>query len=262
VRAYVDYGGHPGIYFLSLDAARLAPVAAARWSHPAAVLPRGDDCPSPGRNGALQEQAGRCEVLLGRSRFPAPVTKTCPDVRRGARPRRGGTVEVSGVRGLSSRTCSGRHSRGTSLCNSRPALRSPTYAAQARTRRTPRRAVATTATGPEPQPYQEFESIDLRAMALQQRIALKPDPRPRGLVTRGLRRHARTRAAPRPVPPRSRPTVQLSSLGRDWATSAANTNTRAWSSEPGTTQSPRGIDFANGRRAEKGAGGRQASDPA
>src|SRR5918998_582712 len=30
VRTYVDYGGRPGIYFFSLDTARLAPVVAAR----------------------------------------------------------------------------------------------------------------------------------------------------------------------------------------------------------------------------------------
>jgi uncharacterized protein len=34
VRAYVDYGGHPGIYFLSLDTARLAAVAAAPMGAP------------------------------------------------------------------------------------------------------------------------------------------------------------------------------------------------------------------------------------
>jgi uncharacterized protein YqjF (DUF2071 family) len=33
VRTYVDYGGRPGIYFFSLDAARLAAVAAARRAY-------------------------------------------------------------------------------------------------------------------------------------------------------------------------------------------------------------------------------------
>jgi uncharacterized protein len=33
VRTYVDYGSHPGIYFISLDAARLAAVAAARRAY-------------------------------------------------------------------------------------------------------------------------------------------------------------------------------------------------------------------------------------
>ena len=33
VRTYVDYGAHPGIYFFSLDAARLAAVAAARRAY-------------------------------------------------------------------------------------------------------------------------------------------------------------------------------------------------------------------------------------
>jgi len=33
VRTYVDYGSHPGIYFFSLDAARLAAVAAARRAY-------------------------------------------------------------------------------------------------------------------------------------------------------------------------------------------------------------------------------------
>jgi uncharacterized protein len=33
VRTYVDYGTHPGIYFFSLDAARLAAVAAARRAY-------------------------------------------------------------------------------------------------------------------------------------------------------------------------------------------------------------------------------------
>jgi uncharacterized protein len=33
VRTYVDYGSHPGIYFISLDAARVAAVAAARRAY-------------------------------------------------------------------------------------------------------------------------------------------------------------------------------------------------------------------------------------
>jgi uncharacterized protein len=33
VRTHVDYGAHPGIYFFSLDAARLAAVAAARRAY-------------------------------------------------------------------------------------------------------------------------------------------------------------------------------------------------------------------------------------
>jgi hypothetical protein len=97
-----------------------------------------------------------------------------------------------------------------------------------------------------PQPYQEFESIDLQAMAPQQRIAPIRNLRRRGLVARGLRRQSRTRAAPRPVPLRSRPTVRFSSLGRDGAISAANTYTRAWPKEPGPPQI-RGIDSGNGR---------------
>jgi uncharacterized protein YqjF (DUF2071 family) len=67
VRTYVDYGSRPGIYFFSLDAARLAAVAAARRAYRLPYYPRRDERAPRGRNGALREQADRLERTFRRA---------------------------------------------------------------------------------------------------------------------------------------------------------------------------------------------------
>ena len=88
VRTYVDYGAHPGIYFFSLDAARLAAVAAARRAY------------------RLPYFHAEMSARRGRERF---TTRASGSTRAGLRPNCG---RATALRAPRSRSMMGRSSGG------------------------------------------------------------------------------------------------------------------------------------------------------